>query len=161
MKALGINLVAIVASMLCYAASVGAAMAAPPASRAAAFQHPGDSIATRAGGLRSASLRVDSAHLDLRLPAESLPNAASSASSENAFPSSRRAQPIERPEDELPQLGSDRAAPLVRSRAEEIVRRIHREGVPLARLFENHSTLVSLGLNPRGKPGIWLIQKIP
>ncbi len=117
-------------------------------------------MATRAGGLRSA-LRVDSGRLDLRLPDESLPNAASSASSENAFPSSRRAQPIERPEDELPQLGSDRAAPLVRSKAEEIVRRVHREGVPLARLFENHSTLVSLGLNPRGKPGIWLIQKIP
>ena len=47
------------------------------------------------------------------------------------------------------------------SRAEEFARRFHREGLPLARLFERRSVLVSLGLNPRGKPGLWLIQKVP
>jgi hypothetical protein len=31
--------------------------------------------------------------------------------------------------------------------------------VPIARLWESHSALLSLGLNQRGKPGLWLIQK--
>jgi hypothetical protein len=43
--------------------------------------------------------------------------------------------------------------------AEEFARRVHREGLPLARLFESKSALVSLGLNQKGKPGLWLIQK--
>lgn len=36
----------------------------------------------------------------------------------------------------------------------------HRQGLPIARLWENHAALVSLGLSPKGKPGIWLVQKI-
>jgi hypothetical protein len=43
--------------------------------------------------------------------------------------------------------------------AEEFARRVHREGLPVARLFESKSALVSLGLNQQGKPGLWLIQK--
>jgi hypothetical protein len=43
--------------------------------------------------------------------------------------------------------------------AEEFARRVHREGLPVARLFESKSALVSLGLNQKGKPGLWLIQK--
>jgi hypothetical protein len=45
------------------------------------------------------------------------------------------------------------------SRAEEFTRRVHREGLPVARLWESKSALISLGLNQRGKPGLWLIQK--
>jgi hypothetical protein len=42
---------------------------------------------------------------------------------------------------------------------EELVLRFHREGLPIARLWENKSALVSLGFNPKGKPGLWLTQK--
>jgi hypothetical protein len=45
------------------------------------------------------------------------------------------------------------------SPAENFANRVHREGLPAARLWENKSALVSLGLNQRGKPGLWLIQK--
>ena len=45
------------------------------------------------------------------------------------------------------------------SPAEAFARRVHKEGLPVARLWETHSTLVSIGLNPKGKPGLWLIQK--
>jgi hypothetical protein len=45
------------------------------------------------------------------------------------------------------------------SAPEAFARRWHREGLPLARLWQNHSALLSLGLSPRGKPGLWLIQK--
>lgn len=40
-----------------------------------------------------------------------------------------------------------------------LANRFHREGLPVARLWENHSALVSLGLNAKGKPGLWLVQK--
>jgi len=45
--------------------------------------------------------------------------------------------------------------------AEQIATRFRHEGLPIARLFESRSALISLGLNARGKPGIWLIQKLP
>jgi hypothetical protein len=45
------------------------------------------------------------------------------------------------------------------SPAEAFARRVHQEGLPVARLFESRTALVSVGLNQRGKPGLWLIQK--
>jgi hypothetical protein len=56
-------------------------------------------------------------------------------------------------------LGADVGEARVMSRAESFARRFHREGLPVARLWENHSALVSLGLNGKGKPGLWLVQK--
>ena len=35
---------------------------------------------------------------------------------------------------------------------------VHRGGLPVARLFESKSALVHLGLSPKGKPGLWLVQ---
>ena len=46
------------------------------------------------------------------------------------------------------------------SRAEAFAQRFRHEGLPVARLWENHSAMVSLGLNAKGKPGLWLVQKI-
>jgi hypothetical protein len=46
------------------------------------------------------------------------------------------------------------------SPAEVFARRVHQEGLPVARLWETKSAMVSLGFNPKGKPGLWLIQKI-
>jgi hypothetical protein len=87
------------------------------------------------------------------------------------FPSARRAsksEPIEEQplEEHLPSLrntalGNPGLAMKNTNRAEELTRRLHREGLPVARLWETRSALVSLGLSPRGKPGIWLIQKVP
>jgi hypothetical protein len=45
------------------------------------------------------------------------------------------------------------------SRVKQIAEHFHREGLPVARLWETHSALLSLGLNGRGKPGLWLVQK--
>jgi hypothetical protein len=56
-------------------------------------------------------------------------------------------------------LGADAGEARVMSRAESFARRFHREGLPVARLWENHSALLSLGLNAKGKPGLWLVQK--
>jgi hypothetical protein len=43
---------------------------------------------------------------------------------------------------------------------QERVQQFHREGLPIARLWENHSSLVHVGLNQKGKPGLLLIQKL-
>jgi hypothetical protein len=57
----------------------------------------------------------------------------------------------------LPALGSTTVREM--SAPEAFARRWRREGLPLARLWQNESALLSLGLNPRGKPGLWLVQK--
>ena len=76
--------------------------------------------------------------------------------SSNAFPSHRQNLAAAERVD-LPALGleSMRARPTV----QDFVRRVHREGLPVARLFETKGALVHLGLNPKGKPGLWLVQK--
>jgi hypothetical protein len=56
-------------------------------------------------------------------------------------------------------LGPDAWQDRPSARIAELARRVHREGLPVARLWENRSALVSLGLNQRGKPGLWIIQK--
>jgi len=43
---------------------------------------------------------------------------------------------------------------------QEFVWRVRQEGLPVARLFESKSVLLHIGLNPKGKPGLWLVQKI-
>ncbi len=76
--------------------------------------------------------------------------------SPSAFPMVRRQNPAQE-RIELPLLGSDgmRARPTI----QEFVHKVHQEGLPIARLFETKSALVHLGLSPRGKPGLWLVQK--
>jgi len=44
--------------------------------------------------------------------------------------------------------------------AEILALRIRREGLPIARLLESKSALLSIGLNQRGKPGLWITQKV-
>jgi hypothetical protein len=81
----------------------------------------------------------------------------------DAFPSSLHRQPLggETPErNEVPAFGSLGTPSRMDSPMQALARRVHHEGVPVARLWENKSALVSLGLNQKGKPGLWIIQKI-
>jgi hypothetical protein len=76
------------------------------------------------------------------------------------FPSSLHQRTLKaQPQLQLPDLGANVTTSRIPSRAEEFARRLHREGLPVARLWENKSARVSLGLNEKGKPGLWLIQK--
>jgi hypothetical protein len=45
------------------------------------------------------------------------------------------------------------------SQAEIFARRVHQEGLPVARLFQSKSALLSIGLNKKGKPGLWFSQQ--
>jgi hypothetical protein len=81
--------------------------------------------------------------------------------SPKSFSSSMHQQILKaQPQLQLPDLGANVTQSRIPSRAEEFARRVHREGLPVARLWENKSALVSLGLNEKGKPGLWIIQKI-
>jgi hypothetical protein len=93
-------------------------------------------------------------HLDLRAPAH-VPELNDDAA-DRSFPS-RRTNVATQEAVQLPALGAQsvRARPTV----QEFVRRVHQEGLPVARIFEGKSALVHLGLNPKGKPGLWLVQK--
>ena len=60
-----------------------------------------------------------------------------------AFPSTHRQTPGSQEKLRLPNLGSEGAQARVPSRVEEFARRVHKEGLPVARLWENKSALVS------------------
>lgn len=130
----------VTALALSWGCMVLTAWASPPISRAAGGAAPAHPL-----------------HLDLRPP---------SVRDLGTFPGEAMDRPSwDRPrtpggrDSTLPALGAGAGETRMMSRAEAFARRIHREGLPLARLWENHSALVSLGLNAKGKPGLWLVQK--
>jgi hypothetical protein len=96
-------------------------------------------------------------HLDLRAPSHAMDAGNVAERSPNTFPSMSHRQNPAQEQLESPTLGSDG----MRSRAsiQDFVHKVHREGLPVARLFETKSALLHLGLSPRGKPGLWLVQK--
>ncbi len=95
-------------------------------------------------------------HLDLRAPSQAF-EAVKTERSTIAFPSARPRNPNAEERVELPVLASDGMR--TRPRVQDFVSRVRREGLPVARLFESKSALVHLGLSPKGKPGLWLVQK--
>lgn len=108
--------------------------------------------------------------LDLRPPGASFPASIFSGASSPAFaafPSSMHRFDLPKLDhgesDRIaqPTLGTGEASFRVMSPAETIARRIHREGLPIVRLWQSNSALLSIGLNQRGKPGLWFTQKIP
>jgi hypothetical protein len=112
----------------------------------------------------------EAAHADLRPHLDLRPSVNGVAAADVApasFPSALQRQSLLHPQSldaqqqfELPGMGAARAPGRVPGRAEEFAQRVRREGLPLARLWENKSALLSLGLNKRGKPGLWIVQKI-
>lgn len=159
-----------IGSGLCSVLLAAATLAAPPAARNGILTRTNDAGPQRSSA--GAPSRLEAPRLDLRppdfraMPAfSSLREAAAGApSGEAPFPSSHRAGTLEddgRPETQSRDLGATGLRMTEESAAQQMARRFHREGLPLARLWQSHSALLSLGLNQRGKPGLWLTQKIP
>jgi hypothetical protein len=106
---------------------------------------------------------LDFQRLDLR-PPETFSGMRSPASSigdsQALFPSAKRAQGGSTGDEDLP--GSANVAMLrMENKVQEMERRVPREGLPLARLWETKTALLHVGLSPKGKPGLWLMQKVP
>ena len=142
---------------LCGLGVMNATLAAPPGSQRSPAGIP--------PGMQRG---VQALHLDLRPAMDLRSTMAVPEKTSAAFPSSLHRQTLGGQEQlQLPDLGSDSARSRIEGAqtrtmggAEAFARRVHREGLPVARLWENKSALVSLGLNQRGKPGLWIIQKI-
>jgi hypothetical protein len=120
---------------------LSSAMAAPPQIRP---------VQARA----QSQIQAPGQHLDLRAPSPAVDVLEKTPS----FPSMSRRHSLGSQEQvQPPALGPDG----MRSRlpVQDFVRRVRREGLPIARLFESKSALVHLGLSPKGKPGLWLVQK--
>jgi hypothetical protein len=128
------------AAALCLLGWVAASHANPPTNLTA----PGRATASA----QSAGTRI---HLDLTPPVLD--------SVKSALVQSTRPHSMGGEERSGLSLGADAWQDKPAARMAELVRRLHREGLPVARLWENRSALVSLGLNQRGKPGLWIIQK--
>lgn len=119
--------------------ALNSALAAPPASRQSQSK---------------TQMQTLGQHLDLRAPS----HAVEATESPAAFPSTTHRQLGGSEQGiEPPMLGAMGAQ--ARPGIQQFARQVRREGLPVARLFESKSALVHLGLSPKGKPGLWLVQK--
>jgi hypothetical protein len=152
----------IAASGLCGLGLSGYALASPPLSPgapsfAAAEPAPSTAVARRLLALQA---HIPAAPLDLRARVDSSQAAIEGYAVE--FPSSPAGKPALHDDDRIwpSALVNGEASFHSMSPAQVFARRVHQEGVPVARLWESRSALLSIGLNQQGKPGVWLIQKI-
>jgi len=172
MKRQGINrLVNIAAGGLCGLGLLSSVIAAPLSSRVAPVfatvgTNPAAKITLFAPAVHRTAL---STPLDLRVsPDPGAPgfHAGTVAAAFRALPSGIQ-QPAhgirdsgENDHSALSGIGISDANFRMTSPTQRIVDRVRREGLPIARLWQSNSALLSIGLNQRGKPGIWFTTTI-
>jgi hypothetical protein len=132
---------------------LNSAFAAPPLGRQS-LRAPNPSQAPQGHPLAPQGLPQ---HLDLRAPSN-LELAGNAAGRSHFFGAAPRQNPGAQEQVPLAAMAGDGMR--TRPALQDFVRRVHREGLPVARLFESKSALVHVGLSPKGKPGLWLVQKI-
>jgi len=153
---------------MCGFCLLGSAMASPPISQDASSLSVKDLVRSMSvAGRLVVRQDMASAHFDLHAPRDPSPTIDRGRADARAFtdfPSvthqldAGNAKPAT--DDRRPTaLAFGELNFQVMGQAELLARRIHREGLPVARLLETKSALLSIGLNQRGKPGLWLTQK--
>src|SRR5450631_1978813 len=169
----------IAAGALCSLGLLHSAIALPLVSRAGSSTPISVSArSTPARGLSLAHQATNSiAPLDLRPPRDSAvpaDHSGAGALASEPFPSAnhrvelgkkdlggedRRAEEGMRPSP----FGADEMSVQKMSQGQIVAERIqhvHREGLPIARLRASQSAALSIGLNQRGKPGVWFTQRM-
>jgi hypothetical protein len=158
------------AAGVCGFCLLGSAIASPPISQESTALSVKDLVRSMSVASRPVVRQehMPSPNLDLRPPRVSSPTiirgGGAAASTFTPFPS------VTHPSDAgKASLATDDRRPTavligelnfqVMGQAQMLARRIHQEGLPVARLVETKSALLSIGLNQRGKPGLWLTQK--
>ncbi len=117
-----------------------AAIAGQPLEKvAAALNH--DSKATHP----ASALQAQRGHLDLRPPSQILTG---TDAIDSSVVSAR------------PRLFEVTAASSAPRSVETMAHNFRQQGLPVARLFENKDSLIHLGLNQKGKPGLWIVHKL-
>jgi hypothetical protein len=166
------RLMCVAAGGLCGLGLMSSAIASPPISRGRTSPSTIDSARSiMAAGSRSLAHQehTSSNHLDLRPLEESSPTmmrGGAAAFALTPFPTAIRHLNLGKADlgtdsrIPRPALGTGELNFRTMSQAEMFARRVHREGLPVARLWESNSALLSIGLNQKGKPGLWLTQKV-
>ena len=162
----------VAAGGLCGLGLMSSAIASPPISRGRTSPSTIDSArSTMVVAIRSFAHQehTSSNHLDLRPLEDSSPTMMRGGAAVFAFmpfPSAIHHLDLGKADfgsdDRIrrPTLGAGELSFRTMSQAEIFARRVHREGLPIARLWESNSALISIGLNQKGKPGLWLTQKV-
>jgi hypothetical protein len=128
------------------------ALAGPPGGRQ--IQGPLQNLAQHSiAAQHQEAQRQEAQRLDLRAPS---PGFGEMSSASANFPSAAHRQIAGSDAMRLPALGNTLQS---RNTMEDLARRVRHEGLPVARIFEGKSSLVHLGFNQKGKPGLWLVQK--
>ena len=104
-------------------------------------------------------IQASAQHLDLRAPFHAVDAGNVAEKTASTFPSMAHRQSQNPAQDQAGISSFASEGMHARPAIQDFVRKVHREGLPVARLFETKSALVHLGLSPRGKPGLWLVQK--
>jgi hypothetical protein len=107
----------------------------------------------------AASLDTARGHLDLRPPSNF---AAGTDVMDSAAASAR--PPVARSAMTQPATAGARSFEVTATTSprtvETMANNFRQQGLPMARLFENKDSLVHLGLNQKGKPGLWVVHKL-
>ncbi len=134
--------------------SQGALAGTPLEKVGASLDHDNASTSTRP----SAGVQTPGLRLDLRPPqifaGSSVADSFFVAHSEASTVPARALAPSASPP------ASSAAGGRVMSPMESLAHNFHQQGLPLAKLFENRDSLVHLGLNQHGKPGLWILHKL-
>jgi hypothetical protein len=174
-----IRLISLAAGVLCGLGLLNSAFAFPPLSRGIS-SHPTTEAARSVSVMGKSFVHpapIPTPPLDLRPPKEPASQVirdGAGALASASFPSAIHHLEAGKTNPGTEGLGTDvRTRPSAfgagemsvheMSQGQIIVERmqhIHREGLPIARLWESKSAVVSIGLNQRGKPGLWFTQRM-
>jgi hypothetical protein len=127
------------------------ALAGQPLEKvAAALNHQPNVNHQPNAGRPAPTVQAPSGRLDLRPPSEIVAGTdATDSSVRSERPASARPKQFE----VTPAAASSRTV-------ETMAQSFRQQGLPVARLFENKDSLVHLGLNQKGKPGLWIVHKL-
>jgi hypothetical protein len=169
-----IRLICIAAGSLCGLGLLNSAFAFPPLSRGGSS--PATTESARSVSVIGKSfvhpVPISTPPLDLRPPQEPASRAVrdgAGALASASFPSAIHHSDLGKTdlggEDRMrpAAFGADAVSVQETSQAQIITQRIqhiHRDGLPIAHLWESKSAALNIGLNQRGKPGLWFIQKM-
>jgi hypothetical protein len=141
---------------ICEIAVLSAAHAEPPLQKVTTAL-----VQSRASkGQDRASVRLETrqdSRLDLRPPSAVQPN--NEAAAEDSFAGTHRlfrGESLFRADAHDP---ADAASTHVMSPLQNMAHNFQKEGLPIAKLFQSNSSLVHVGLNSKGKPGLWIVHK--
>jgi hypothetical protein len=129
---------------VCELTALQAALAEPPHQKAAVALSHG------AKGQDRESPRLDLRAPSQTLSAEQAPTATAASNSHHFFGGE---SPF-RSEADPAQAGH------IMSPLQNVAHNFRQEGLPIAKLFQSNTSLVHIGLNPKGKPGLWVMHKV-